>query len=318
LTVSAWIKPDSTDGVVLARGGASHGYGIILKEGKAQFTLRVNNKIQEIRGGTIRPNVWQHVAGVLDTEKNMRLYIDGERVAEAPSTGFIAANPNEAMQIGIDTGSQLGHSKKSPPYTGTIDDVRIYHRPLAAREIVLLTQSDEAGPKDSLVLHYSFDTDDALDESGNGNHGGVGTTATTGKWGRGMTFGAPPVDRRGNVKLRRQVTFSHRWSHALSIYARAMVNTPTALFVAGPRDVIDEEKTYARPHDQDVKRMLAEQDAIMAGSQGAFLLAMDRNTGQELSRLKLDSPPVWDGMAAAQGVLVVSALDGTVTCLTGR
>jgi len=33
--------------------------------------------------------------------------------------------------------------------------------------------------------------------------------------------------------------------------------------------------------------------------------------GQEV---KLDSPPVWDGMAIAQGRLFVATVDGKVTC----
>ncbi|NQT13724.1 MAG: PQQ-binding-like beta-propeller repeat protein, partial [Planctomycetes bacterium] len=318
LTVSAWIKPESGNGVIIARGGASHGYGLILRSGKAKFTLRIGGKLQEIEGGEIRPKAWQHVAGVLGADKSMHLYLDGTQVAEGNSIGLIAANPNEGMQIGIDSGSPLGDYKKSTALKGVIDDVRIYHRPLNATEIALLTRSENAAPTEGLVLYYSFNTDDALDQSGNGNHGAVGATPVDGKWGRAMVLGAPPVDRRGKVKLRRQVTFTHRWSRPSPIYARAMVNTPGTLFVAGPRDVIDEEDTYKRPHDPDVKKLLAAQDAIMNGTQGALLLAVSRDTGQELNRVKLSSPPVWDGMAGTQGDLYICTLDGAVTCLKQR
>ncbi len=315
LTVGAWIRPDSGNGVVIARGGASHGYGLILKDGKVVFALRINGKLQQVEGGRVRPRQWQHVAGVLGPDQGMSLYLDGKRVAEGKSAGFIAADPNEAMQIGIDTGSPLGEYRQSTPLKGRIDEVRIYHRALSADEVAALVKAEDAAPRQGLVLYYSFNADDALDESGHGNHGGVGATPVDGKWGRAMALGAPSVDRRGRVRLRRQVKFAYRWSRASPIYARAMVNTPGALFVAGPRDVIDEEDAYRRLREPDVARKLAEQDAILAGKRGALLLAVDPDTGRELNRIKLPSPPVWDGMAGAAGALYISTVDGAVTCV---
>jgi len=97
-----------------------------------------------------------------------------------------------------------------------------------------------------------------------------------------------------------------------------MVNSPKALFVAGPVDIIDEEHTYRFPHDPEVKRLLAKQDAIMNGAQGALFLAIDRESGKELNRIQLGAPPVWDGMAGARRQLIVCTMDGAVTCLRPR
>ncbi|NOY80807.1 MAG: PQQ-binding-like beta-propeller repeat protein [Kiritimatiellaeota bacterium] len=315
LTVSAWIRPDSGNGVIIARGGASHGYGLMLKDGRAAFALRINGKLQQIEGGRVRPRQWQHVAGVLGTDKSMHLYLDGAEAATGKSAGFIAATPNEAMQIGVDAGSPVGDYKRSTPLKGLIDEVRIYHRALAKNEVAALAKSASTASRQGLVLYYSFNAGDALDESGNGNHGGVGAVPAAGKWGRGMALGTPPVDRRGRVRLRRQVKFAYRWSRPSPIFVRAMVNTTKALFVAGPRDVIDEEDTYRRLRDPDVKQMLAEQEAIMSGKRGALLLAIAPDTGRELHRIELSSPPVWDGMAGAAGALYISTLDGAVTCI---
>jgi hypothetical protein len=38
------------------------------------------------------------------------------------------------------------------------------------------------------------------------------------------------------------------------------------------------------------------------------------DNGQMASELKLKSPPVWDGMAVAQGRLYVATVDGKVLC----
>lgn len=47
----------------------------------------------------------------------------------------------------------------------------------------------------------------------------------------------------------------------------------------------------------------------------AVLMAVDIEDGHERGRLALDTQPVFDGMAAAQGRLYISAIDGKVVCL---
>ena len=44
---------------------------------------------------------------------------------------------------------------------------------------------------------------------------------------------------------------------------------------------------------------LAEQTAALQGGKGAMLLAFSASEGEELARADLESPPVFDGMAAA-------------------
>ena len=63
--------------------------------------------------------------------------------------------------------------------------------------------------------------------------------------------------------------------------------------------------------------VLDEQEAALEGRRGALLLAVRASDGEELSRLELESPPVFDGCAAARGRLFVSAMDGRVVCLGG-
>ena len=42
--------------------------------------------------------------------------------------------------------------------------------------------------------------------------------------------------------------------------------------------------------------------------------AVNAETGEVSSDFKLNKPPVWDGMAIAQGRLYVASVDGKVTC----
>ena len=47
-----------------------------------------------------------------------------------------------------------------------------------------------------------------------------------------------------------------------------------------------------------------------------LLMAVSASDGTELAQYQLDSPPVFDGLAAAYGRLFVSMEDGSLLCLT--
>ena len=97
-----------------------------------------------------------------------------------------------------------------------------------------------------------------------------------------------------------------------------MVLAGGTLFVAGPPDVLDEEAAVKRRWDDDVQQQLAEQDAALEGRRGASLWSLSAADGKRLAELKLESMPVWDGMAAAGGRLYLSTADGKVLCLAKR
>jgi hypothetical protein len=40
--------------------------------------------------------------------------------------------------------------------------------------------------------------------------------------------------------------------------------------------------------------------------------------GKAVGQIRLDAPPVWDGMAAARGKLYVATTNGTIVCLAGE
>jgi hypothetical protein len=48
------------------------------------------------------------------------------------------------------------------------------------------------------------------------------------------------------------------------------------------------------------------------GREGGILTVRAAQDGSEVSVIELDAPPVWDGLAAAEGLLVISGKDGRV------
>jgi outer membrane protein assembly factor BamB len=91
-----------------------------------------------------------------------------------------------------------------------------------------------------------------------------------------------------------------RWEKPVAIRVRAMVLADKVLFVAGPP-----AQARNAPQESDEQ-------------QGALLMAFSASDGSELSRHRIDSSPVFDGMAAANGRLYLSLENGRVLCMAGR
>ncbi|MHC4116078.1 MAG: outer membrane protein assembly factor BamB family protein [Planctomycetota bacterium] len=92
------------------------------------------------------------------------------------------------------------------------------------------------------------------------------------------------------------------WTNWLDVRIRAMVKAGDTLFVAGAPDVLDEDDPYA----------------AFEGRKGARLVAVSPEDGKELSQIELQSPPVFDGLIAANNRLFASLRDGSLICLSGK
>jgi PKD repeat protein len=132
LTLEAWVYPKTTTG-----GGRT----VILKEktGGAVYNLYssedANLPLSSVFVGGYRVissktqlplNQWSHLAATYDGQ-SQRLYINGLEVANRPQTGPIQTSGG-ALRIG-------GNSLWGEWFNGSIDEVRIYNRALAANEV---------------------------------------------------------------------------------------------------------------------------------------------------------------------------------------
>jgi outer membrane protein assembly factor BamB len=90
------------------------------------------------------------------------------------------------------------------------------------------------------------------------------------------------------------------WERKLPLRVQAMVLAGENLFLAGVPDAIDPDDPLAS----------------FEGRKGASLVAVEGETGKKLSELKLDAPPVFDGLVAAGGRLYLADCAGDLLCLT--
>jgi outer membrane protein assembly factor BamB len=311
ITVEAWIKAEKNNGAILAHGGSSHGYALYLQGGRPHFAVRIAGEQASVGAKKKAVGKWVHLAGVLTAEKELQIYVDGRLAATNKVSGLIGQNPQEAMEIGADENSTVGEYGSPFVFNGLIDEVRIYHRALSDEAIAkhAAAADQQAIDKTGLVLRLSFDKGDAVDLSGNSNNGEVdGAAAVDGQFGRAMKFSGS-----GGAVAGFEV--EHDWTTDVPIFARAMVLAGETLFIAGPADLIDEPQIFRQIGSPQIRPKLAEQTAALEGKKGAMLLAFSAAEGQELARTNLESPPVFDGMAAANGNIYISTVDGKIICM---
>jgi len=96
----------------------------------------------------------------------------------------------------------------------------------------------------------------------------------------------------------RIIATSEGWQKDIPVRVRAMVAAGPQLVLAGPPDVVGDKDPLG----------------AFEGRKGAVIRTLATEDGKQLAEYKLDSPPVFNGMAAAGGRLYVVTVDGKVQC----
>jgi outer membrane protein assembly factor BamB len=316
ITVDAWVKPDGPNGVILAHGGPANGYALTLAARKPVFFVRASNNLGKVEGDERLADGWNHVAGVVQQDKSMKLYLNGKLVAEGTAPALIPSEPKQTLELGGETGA-VGDYREPYNFVGELDEVRVFHRALTEQEIAEAATAVEASRKlnSQAVLACTFDAGSAKDDSGHDNQGDLGALPTgQGRVGTGVVFPRPAGS--GNAAAPPKAGFDHRWTRFVPVFARSMVLAGDALVVAGPEDVVDEEYALERlaAKDPAIHEQLHRQDEILDGKEGGKFWVISTKDGSQLAELQLDSLPVWDGMSTAYGRVYIATTDGRVLC----
>ena len=136
--------------------------------------------------------------------------------------------------------------------------------------------------------------------------------------------GASQADRKGKKKKVKTVNLPSKskvrniWElDRPGLLANAMVLAGDNLFLAGPPDVANEEKTrgYVFGEEREIHREMERQEKAWLGEEGALLWTVSAKDGAKLAERKIEALPVWDGMIAARGKLYLALKNGNVICL---
>lgn len=184
LTVSIWVKPSVTnrqDYVGQWPAPATTGYKFLLTQGvtssKFEFYCNsngINGYSSGVPTATFTPGLWYNVVGVYDGLNSVKLYVNGSLGASA-SSGF---NSGTLYTAGT-TKLFEGKSAEGNPFTGKMDDVRIYGRVLSPTEITNLYYGIEPDTTNLVFWHkYNEGSGSSATDSSVSNITGTITGAT--------------------------------------------------------------------------------------------------------------------------------------------
>jgi len=214
---------------------------------------------------------------------------DGIKPHLFASAGFLDDSWNHRTAWMVDTALRYGGTPQFYPQSGQNDTPQ--------GEILTLDGKDLYGFK-----AYPMGRHSVFDPRESGYILFAGTIAQKAK-------AAEPVEkttRRGKSAAKKRSKgksdssfgYSGKWLVYIQATARGMVKAGDILFVAGTPNIYD-------PKDPA---------GAIRGRKGGVLLAISAADGSELARYKLDSPPVFDGLIAANGKLYMSLRDGSLAC----
>ena len=101
-----------------------------------------------------------------------------------------------------------------------------------------------------------------------------------------------------DAKSSKKKKFEPLWTARIPVRFTAMVLVGQRLFAAGPPDIVDPKDPLA----------------ALEGRKGAELWIVSTENGKKLIEYHLESPPVFDGMAIADGRLYISLKNGKIIC----
>ena len=104
--ITATLKPEGADGVIVAQGGALVGYSLYLREGRVIFGVRVDKKLKELTTGRVVTGSEVKVEARLDRNGRRALIVDGVKVeADGPA---LSPQPAMGLSTGQDQGAHVG------------------------------------------------------------------------------------------------------------------------------------------------------------------------------------------------------------------
>ena len=197
LTISAWINPQSFGqggwGRIVDKGNGSTGYSMLIESSSNRLGYAVyGSYVAYSSANIIELNTWQHVTVVYDEPSDsVAFYIDGQPAGTADYSTSPVDSANDPLVIGI-RGYDLNRA-----FDGTIDQVRIYNRALAADEVLALFDIDLEPVIDisnGLVNYWKFDEGTGATAQNSSNSENAGTLINGPTWTNGKIDGALNFD----------------------------------------------------------------------------------------------------------------------------
>lgn len=207
VTLEAWIKVTSFNdwAGLITKGTSKTAYSLNLwSDGSLRFYAGWGSPaggsgyVEANSNLKMTPGRWYHTAVVYDGSK-ITFYIDGQADANVVNANVVFGILNEPLVLGADWAG-------APEYfNGSMDEVRVWNRPLSASEIQQNMRRRLSGAEAGLVSYWRFDDGLLLDATPNANHGALfgnanpSVTTVAGFLGNATRLDAPGAYSIGTV-----------------------------------------------------------------------------------------------------------------------
>lgn len=154
LTVEAWVRPTCELGsgpfqFIVSKNYEGTGFALVMigKGDYFRFQFEANDVISKEMHRNVLKEGWWHVAGVLESGKSIKLYINGVAVAYKETTAVMKPSGGP-LYIGT-----------SPwdTFLGDIDDVIIWNEMRTQEQIVADSKRPPTGKEKNLVAFWDFE-----------------------------------------------------------------------------------------------------------------------------------------------------------------
>ena len=142
MTVAAWVKgslPQTNGGAIIAKGTGNGGeqFALDMNGTTFRFYVRDTNGVSTALTTPVGPNgAWQHLAATLDaTNGIMDFYVNGQLVNVTVAPLSLNTNSHEVSIGNRQSGAATPYNL---PFTGAIDDVRLFNRALTSADVAAL------------------------------------------------------------------------------------------------------------------------------------------------------------------------------------
>ncbi len=174
-TIEAWIfaeewRDAQWQGSIVAKDNQGPDRGFSFRcgnNGTLSFVMSIENVWNEAFSGEImNTNQWHHVAAVIN-ESSIKLYVDGQQVAETAISGANSHSADMNINIGASPGFGGRH------FNGVLDEVRIWNEARTQTELADNMTVDLMGNEDNLAAYLPMNEGSgnvAGDATGNGNN----------------------------------------------------------------------------------------------------------------------------------------------------
>lgn len=179
-TIEAWINPVNLSGAskgIISKGGTlgtSLKYALRIVNGRLSFFTNGAQRLITKTSTLIGVNAWTHITATYNSASGQfKIYLNGNLDSSSTVAGAAPVTNTDSLFVGI--------SGASTPFSGQMDEVRLWNRELTSTEAFQFARSSIAeisGVYSALVLSMTFQDENSLgtdfntrDITGNGNNG---------------------------------------------------------------------------------------------------------------------------------------------------